>query len=83
MFGAIVTLIVLTATTQQAINKSDFVLISIIFVFFANFLLLGWLGAHPATSPFVEMSKISSSSYFILLGVLGTYDLFNKFALKS
>jgi len=79
MFGAIVSLILLSASTTNSINKADYVLVTIQFVMFMNFLLLGWLGAHPAASPFVEVSKCAATSYFLLLIILGFYDWILEF----
>ena len=66
MGGAIAILLLLPIlnrnTTSSTIVNPIFKIST--YLFFAAFLLLGWLGAQPVEQPFIALSQICSILYF-------------------
>ncbi len=69
MISAILVLLILPVINTSKIRSSIFrsVYPILFWVFFFNFLLLGYLGQKPVESPFVEIGILSTSLYFILI----------------
>jgi len=66
MLGSIVVLALLPALSNSVIKHSTYrpLYKYVIFFFFANFVMLGWVGYHVLESPFIELSRVFCLFYF-------------------
>ena len=66
LVGAIIILLVMPFFVKGQIRSSQFrPLVKFFFwIFFANYILLGWLGGKPIEYPFVEIGQLCTAFYF-------------------
>lgn len=66
MFGSILILFVLPWLDRSKVRSARFrpVYRTMLIVFFANFLFLGWLGGKPAEAPYTTLALIATAIYF-------------------
>nr|YP_010194611.1 apocytochrome b [Conidiobolus mycophagus]QZZ81350.1 apocytochrome b [Conidiobolus mycophagus] len=79
MFGAIFILLAMPFIDISRIRGSQFQPISklVLWIFFANFLLLGWVGAKPVEAPYIIIGQSCSILYFgwfMLVPVIGLIE---------
>jgi ubiquinol-cytochrome c reductase cytochrome b subunit len=67
LVGAIVILLVMPFFVKAQIRSSQFRPIKkiLFWLFFFNYLLLGWIGGQPVEFPFVEIGQLCTSFYFL------------------
>jgi ubiquinol-cytochrome c reductase cytochrome b subunit len=69
MGGAIAILLLLPFINTSEVRSSAFrpIYIHIFWLFFFNFLLLGWLGQAPIEDPFIILGQLGTVFYFLVL----------------
>ena len=69
MVSSIVALVVFPSLVGHTIRSGYFrsVFQCLFWFFVLNFVLLGWLGACPVEAPFVMLSQLSTSIFFLML----------------
>ena len=67
MFGSLLILLILPIVDLSRIRGSQFrpFMRIALWFFFANFLVLMWIGSQHPETPFVEIGQISTAFYFI------------------
>ncbi len=69
MIVAILILLFLSLLDKERIRTGNFKpLFQVLFwIFFVNFIILGWIGQQPAESPFIELGMGATFIYFFTL----------------
>jgi quinol-cytochrome oxidoreductase complex cytochrome b subunit len=80
MFGSILILFVLPWLDKSPVRSARFrpIYKQLFWIFIANFLFLGWLGAKPAEQPYTILSQIGVAIYFGFFALLPLLAKFEK-----
>jgi quinol-cytochrome oxidoreductase complex cytochrome b subunit len=86
MGGAIVVLLFLPFLNTSEVRSAAFrpIFRKLFWLFFANFLLLGWIGQEVVESPYIFIGQIGTAFYFFfLLFLMPLLGLFEKFFMRK
>jgi len=86
MGGAIVVLLFLPFLNTSEVRSAAFrpIFRKLFWLFFANFLLLGWIGQEVVESPYIFIGQIGTAFYFFfLLFLMPLLGLFEKFFIRK
>jgi len=72
MFLAIVALLLLPILDEDKVRCTNYrpFFRCVFWLFFVNFLILGWVGQQPADSPYIEVGMFATFYYFFSLAIL-------------
>lgn len=72
MIAAILVLLLLPIINTSKIRSSKFrpIFSKAYWIFFSNFIILGWIGQKPVESPYIEIGMFSTAFYFAFLLIL-------------
>jgi quinol-cytochrome oxidoreductase complex cytochrome b subunit len=63
--------------------KFNFVFEVLFLSFFANVIILGWLGAMPVEEPYLIISRLCTFFYFLFFFIVGFYSNFENNFIKK
>ena len=87
MISAIIVLLFLPIMNISKVRSSNFrsFFPFVFWIFFFNFLLLGWIGGKPVETPYVFIGTLTTAIYFIIIftiGIIANIEtiIFNKYS---